>query len=169
MIELRELKVEDAKRLLELIKDKKVLFGLGNPHVTFETLTLEKEIAFIKIMCQDIKNKKDLVFEIVVDGEIIGVVGTKGIDYKKSEVEFGYWIGKDYWGKGYVTEAVKLFVERFFEEFDINRLYAIAYSNNPASSKVLEKNGFTKYDEKEATHLITKEKVIDFYYELKRS
>ena len=50
MIELRELKVEDAKRLLELIKDKKVLFGLGNPHVTFETLTLEKEIAFVKIM-----------------------------------------------------------------------------------------------------------------------
>lgn len=42
------------------------------------------------------------------DGEFVGIVILSGIDFRNGMVEIGYFIGKEYWGKGYVSEVVKL-------------------------------------------------------------
>ena len=61
--------------------------------------------------------------------------------------EVGYWLGRDAWGNGYATEALALLVDHAFAEFDFVRLQAHVLAWNPASARVLEKNGF----EREAT------------------
>ena len=58
-------------------------------------------------------------------------------------MELGYFLGEPFWGKGIITEAVKQIVDYGFQHFDITRIYARPYGNNPASQKVLEKAGFT--------------------------
>ena len=56
--------------------------------------------------------------------------------------EFGYWLGKPYWGQGYATEAGGRVVAFAFEELKAERLNAGWFHDNPASGRVLAKLGF---------------------------
>jgi RimJ/RimL family protein N-acetyltransferase len=55
------------------------------------------------------------------------------------EREVGYWLGKEYWGKGITTKAL----EEFLKEIKIRPLYAHVAKHNIGSRRVLEKCGFT--------------------------
>lgn len=84
-------------------------------------------------------------FAIEADGKLVGGIGllTKD-DIYRCTMEIGYWIGEPYWGKGIATEAVRILVEAVWKEFpDIVRIYAHVFAQNTASSRTLEKNGFT--------------------------
>ena len=61
--------------------------------------------------------------------------------------EIGYHIAKVYTGKGYATEAVKLFLKYLKENTDHKEIYGVALSANKASRRVLEKTGFKLYFE----------------------
>ena len=54
----------------------------------------------------------------------------------------GYWMGQDYAGKGYMTEAVGLVVAYAFDSLLLHRVHAAFLPHNMASRRVLEKNGF---------------------------
>ncbi|MCH8684543.1 GNAT family N-acetyltransferase [Pedomonas mirosovicensis] len=58
--------------------------------------------------------------------------------------ELGYWIGKDWWGRGYATEAAKAVLELAFLGLRLPRVVAGHFIDNPASGRVLEKLGFTE-------------------------
>jgi RimJ/RimL family protein N-acetyltransferase len=55
------------------------------------------------------------------------------------EREVGYWLGKEYWGKGIATRALA----EFLQYVDTRPLYAHVARHNIASRRVLEKCGFT--------------------------
>ena len=57
---------------------------------------------------------------------------------------FGYWIGREYWGRGIATEAAWLLARYALEERGFRRLEAYTYAPNLASARVLEKCGFTR-------------------------
>ena len=59
--------------------------------------------------------------------------------------ELGYWIGEEYWGRGFATEASKPLIEIAFEKYNVKQLYASFRVDNPASGRVLEKLGFKYY------------------------
>ena len=82
-------------------------------------------------------------FAIEVDGEYAGGVGYERFEAERRFVaEIGYWVGRKYWGRGVATAAVRAVAALAFKREDIERLEAGAYSNNPASQRVLEKCGF---------------------------
>ncbi len=56
--------------------------------------------------------------------------------------ELGYWLAEPLWGRGIVTEAVGLVVRHAFERLGARRVQSWVYDWNPASARVLEKNGF---------------------------
>ena len=57
--------------------------------------------------------------------------------------ELGYWLGKPFWGQGIVSDAVWRIVRFAFEDLSFSELRASVFPDNPASSRVLEKAGFT--------------------------
>ncbi|MDZ7822891.1 MAG: GNAT family N-acetyltransferase [Ahrensia sp.] len=57
-------------------------------------------------------------------------------------IEIGYWLGKSYWGKGYASEAASALVDLAFRVTDTAKTFAACRTNNPASRKVLQKQGF---------------------------
>ncbi len=61
----------------------------------------------------------------------------------KYEQQVGYWIGKPFWGRGIATSAL----QEFLAQVKIRPLFAHVANHNPASKRVLEKNGFTLLDE----------------------
>ncbi len=74
-------------------------------------------------------------FAIVTDGQMVGTVGVY-------EGALGYWIGADFAGKGYASEAARAFCGHLFRHHHIPRVSACVYTDNPASRRILEKIGF---------------------------
>jgi len=87
---------------------------------------------------------KDIVFGIVENStnSLVGLIGIHNIDWYSKYAELGYWLWKEYWGKGYTTEAVKLILKYSFEHLNLNKVWAGVFEPNKASQRVLEKNGF---------------------------
>lgn len=70
--------------------------------------------------------------------EIIGMVG---LNREDAGIELGYWIARPYWGQGLASEAVGAVIE-VARTLGIERLTAGHFTDNPASGRVLAKNGF---------------------------
>lgn len=73
-------------------------------------------------------------------GEILGAAGCGQMD--ETDLEVGYWIGEQYWGMGYATEAVQAVVDHVFDAGEVERLYGRCRVVNMASRRVLMKCGF---------------------------
>lgn len=79
------------------------------------------------------------------DDSLMGVVDLFRND--QNDWEIGYWIGKDFWGKGYISEAAKGLLAEAFHTFDMPYIDAGYFADNPASGRVLEKLGFIDKNE----------------------
>ena len=55
----------------------------------------------------------------------------------------GYWVGKEYWGQGYATEAVNAVMDYAFQRLKVKLLTVDHYVGNEGSRRVIEKCGFT--------------------------
>lgn len=58
--------------------------------------------------------------------------------------EIAYWIGEEFWGNGYATEASESILKFAFIEKQYHKVYARHFVSNPASGKVLQKIGMIK-------------------------
>ena len=56
--------------------------------------------------------------------------------------ELGYWIGEEYWNRGYATEAARKLIDHAFSDLDVDEIYASYRYENKQSGRVLEKLGF---------------------------
>lgn len=74
------------------------------------------------------------------DGQLVGSIGLR-IEQAHRRAELGYWVGLDYWGRGYCTEAATALVRYAFEVLALHRVYAHHLTRNPASGRVMEKLG----------------------------
>lgn len=61
------------------------------------------------------------------------------------ELEIGYAVAKEFWGKGYATEAAVKFFDYAFERLQPEKIVAVADPDNAASRRVMEKLGM-RYD-----------------------
>lgn len=75
-------------------------------------------------------------------GKFIGWGGFGVIDCFYPEKEIYYLIGKEYWGKGYATEAMTELMHYYFNKMELKRLIALAKPENIASNRVIQKLGF---------------------------
>jgi ribosomal-protein-alanine N-acetyltransferase len=82
-------------------------------------------------------------FCIEADGHVVGGIGmVLHEDIYKKNIEIGYYIAEEYWGRGYATEAIRQMVDHIFSSMDCVRVYAEVFAHNQASMAVLRKNGF---------------------------
>jgi RimJ/RimL family protein N-acetyltransferase len=87
------------------------------------------------------------------DNRIIGGIDltieddrTGGAPGNKAAGALGYWLGKDYWGRGYATEAAAAMVRFAFEILSLDRVTASALPDNARSLHVIRKIGLTYVD-----------------------
>ena len=78
-----------------------------------------------------------VVRTIVADGVVAGNIGCWPQDEQRL---LGYWVGRDFWGRGVATKAVALLVD----EVPIRPLYAHVAVHNVGSIRVLDKCGFRR-------------------------
>ena len=140
-INLRSFKKSDAESLCENIKPKIIKRYTANiPH----PYNLKHAIIFIKKskLRERKKEEYSLGIELKETKKIIGGISLMKIDLKNKNAELGYWLGKNYWGRGLTTEAVGLMLDFAFNKMKLNSVYARVFEENKGSSKVLIKSGF---------------------------
>jgi [ribosomal protein S5]-alanine N-acetyltransferase len=75
--------------------------------------------------------------------EAIGSIGfVLQKDVERFSAEIGYWLSQEYWGRGIVSEALKVVTRYAMETYELIRIYATPFSHNAASCRVLEKCGY---------------------------
>jgi len=83
------------------------------------------------------------VFAIEVGGRAVGGIGAHpGRGERAHGAEFGYWLGRPLWGAGLMTRVVAAFAPWAMRQLALYRLHATVLDDNPASARVLLKNGF---------------------------
>lgn len=60
----------------------------------------------------------------------------------EDELEFGYWIARPFWGRGFATEAGRAVIANARDSMRVPRFVAGHFTDNPASGRVLHKLGF---------------------------
>jgi RimJ/RimL family protein N-acetyltransferase len=134
---LRPPRAADISHFLPLIADFDVAKNLS---VVPHPYTEDDACAFIVRANHGLSTGSDYAFAILIkaSGVFIGICGL----HPGGGWEFGYWLGKPYWGNGYATEAGGRVVTFAFEDLRAETLKAGWFHDNPKSGRVLEKLGF---------------------------
>ena len=84
-------------------------------------------------------SRKDLNLIVTRCDKAIGCMALTDI---RGDCEFGYWLGRSHWQRGYASEAGRAFLAYCFADPAIKSIRAGAYRDNPASLRVQTKLGF---------------------------
>lgn len=76
--------------------------------------------------------------------ELVGTIGLNNLKLWSKKCEVGYDLHPDYWGKGYIKEALDKVLEHCFETLELSRVGAVTFPENEASWKLLFNSGFKK-------------------------
>ncbi len=140
-INLRRVVASDARAIARHCRDKAISRHTFVPY----PYGLEDAQQFIRSIQAGFRNRSICTFAIEhrESGELVGLIGFHNVNYQHSRAELGYWLARSMWGQGLMTEAVPMMVRFAFDRLHLRRVYAFVFPENPASSRVLEKCGFT--------------------------
>ena len=101
------------------------------------------------------------------DGRVIGSVGTSYYE-DLDKVGIVYFVGTEFRQKGYVSEAVKAYLDYFFDHYDENEIQANIRDANVPSWKTAEKAGFVLEEKRMYKDIDDSEEQLYRFYLVKR-
>lgn len=135
---LRPLVPADAENIAHHANDRGVWQNLRDrfPH-PYTVADAEAYIAHV--MSRPVQTS----FGIVVDGQAIGSISLMlGEDIARRSAEVGYWIGRAFWGRGIMVDALEAATNYAFEQLKLARVFAVPFATTSRSARVLEKAGY---------------------------
>jgi len=158
-LKLRPLTSADAPRIAEIGGDWDIASMTSRMPYPYSLAAASQWISGI--------DDNEVVRGITLDGVLIGVTGYLP-DESGDSAEIGYWLGKDFWGQGFATEAVAALIAYCFRRERFTRLTCGHYMDNPASARVIRKLGFQPSGEGKYWCEARRRDVEALRYELKR-
>ena len=135
-LSLRRFELEDAENMFfNWANDPEVTkYMTWQPHAN-----VEETEEFLKGWIADYEKKDSYNWAIELNDleQPIGSINATRIDEKTESVEIGYCIGKEYWHKGYMTEALTEVIRFFISEVGAGRVYATHDVENIYSGKAM--------------------------------
>jgi len=157
---LKKIEKKDLKILVNHLNNWNVVKWLANVPYPY---TLNDAETWL-----DIASKEQLALNIYLKSILIGGITISKRTSNNTPV-LGYWIGEEYWGKGYAIEACNSLISFFFSNHSGNKLYASHMLKNEKSKKILLNLGFQKVSEGKIFSLSKNTEVDDVNYELVNS
>lgn len=137
---LRHWKEADAESLYEYAKDPDVgpIAGWA-PHKNIEESLHVIKNVFNGPECYAICEKGT---DKAIGAIELQLNGRTDMTDRDDECELGYWLGKPFWGRGYMPEAARELIRHGFEELGMTTIWCGYYDGNNKSKRVQEKVGF---------------------------
>ncbi|MFH1521542.1 MAG: GNAT family N-acetyltransferase [archaeon] len=147
-IRLRKLGARDLFSFIKTIK---------NPEVG-DRLTYNVPGYLLKGLKEIFQKKNAYKFAILINDKFAGGIVLENIDDKTMSAEVGFYLAREYWGKGIATIATEKILKFGFDNLKLKMIWAEHDINNPASGKVLKRARFRKMKRKKNEKYIRWEK-----------
>ena len=138
---LRRMTLDDAESICKHMTNENVLkYFIGCPYKT-----IDEARERVKKLVEDYQKDDCYYWGITLKGkdEVMGGIGSYhvigGVNDAVANVEVGYWLAYELWGKGIMTAALKAVIKFYFEEVKVNVVRASTTPLNPGSRRVMEK------------------------------
>jgi RimJ/RimL family protein N-acetyltransferase len=141
VLTLRELRISDAGALLELLASEEVSRFISPPPTTVDGF--ERFIAWAQ---RERLAGRYICYAVVPEGmdTAIGIFQVRQLDPTFSTAEWGFAIGRAFWGSGVFAAAARLTIDFAFETVGVSRLEARAAVANGRGNGALAKIGAVK-------------------------
>lgn len=139
---LREVRMEDAPAIFPFRSDPEVMRYVHRPRA----VTIDDAIAFITRVQEGQRANTCAQWAMTLKGndDCIGIIGPWRIELEHHRGELGYMLARPHWGQGLISEAIATVVDHSFRILGLHSLEAWTESENAASRRALEKNGFVQ-------------------------
>jgi [ribosomal protein S5]-alanine N-acetyltransferase len=108
----------------------------------------DREVAanLIKEIHESWKRRAILKWGIALrtNDQLIGSITLFNLEFTHRRAEIGYALGREYWGRGYMNEALMAVLKFAFDVLDLHRIEADIDPRNAASIKTVERLGFQR-------------------------
>jgi len=139
LVNLRAVEKKDLEEIMKWVNDREITKYLAA--FLYPVSRLEEEKFLEKAMSHD-DTEKNLVIE-TKEGIYIGQIGLHKIDWRNRNAELGIVIGnKEYWGKGYGTDAIEILLNHTFNQMNLFKVYLRVFEYNKRGIRCYEKCGF---------------------------
>ena len=138
---LRKIDDPDVSDIFEIYSDPEVMLYFDDRYAFKELSEAEQMISGYHNAIHD---KTGMRWGIVLkdSGKLIGTCGFHAISDYHKRIEIGYDLNRNYWGNGFMSEALPLIIDYAYNISDVNRVEAFVETPNKASRSLLEKLGF---------------------------
>lgn len=137
---LKKIKIEDAKELDKLMNDDLIAANNYNiPYPYKEGYALEWiKKGMLAIESNELRRWK---IECLATSQLLGIIEYR-ISLEHNRGDIGYWIGREYRGNKYCTEALTKVIDIGYNQFNLIRIEAFCFSDNIVSKHIIKKLGF---------------------------
>ena len=141
-LRLRRLRMDDAPALLEILSDDDAVRYWGRPKMT----RLETAEKYTRENLDWMEQGHCLYWAVedLVSGKMIGTYALLRLDIDNRRAEVGYLLHRDWWHKGFMSEAMQRVIDYAFDDLKLHRLEADTDPANAASIRLLERFGFER-------------------------
>lgn len=141
LVKLRAYKEDDIEKAVEFINDEEVK-KLMDSNIPFP-MTKWQEEEWVRSRKANTDFTYDFAIEDLKTGKYIGGCSINECDVKNRTCVVGIMIGdKEYWGKGYGSDALKVLIKFIFEEVNMNKIKLNVFSFNNRAIACYKKVGF---------------------------
>lgn len=142
---LRDASVDDAEDMFEYAKLEEVTKYLSwKPHAA-----VKDSEKILDMLSKEAKEKDSYALKAIVlkeNNKMIGTIDARIFGDGLKDAEFGYCLNPKYWNKGYMSEALKAFIEALHKEHGVENVFGSFERENIASKRVMQKNEMYYYE-----------------------
>lgn len=142
---LRDASVDDAEDMFEYAKLEEVTKYLSwKPHIS-----VKDSEKILDMLSKEAKEKDSYVLKAIVlkeNDKMIGTIDARIFGDGLKDAEFGYCLNPKYWNKGYMSEALKAFIQALHKERGVENVFGSFERENIASKRVMQKNEMYYYE-----------------------
>lgn len=133
-------------------------FHFGDKEALFDILGHESNVKFLHPVLPSLEACQNLMVEAFMrhplgvwaiedkqSGCMIGAIRLEQIRLQEKRAEIGYFLHRDFWQRGLMTEALSSLIFLCFSRLDMAELIIKTHAENLASQKLAETVGFTLY------------------------
>lgn len=133
-----------AEEFFELIESNREVLDVYFAGTTSKTKTLQETLLYAKEIDLRIEERSYFPYFLIntTCDTLMGYIDVKNIDWNIPKAELGYFIDKEYQGKGITSKAVAVIIPHIVTKYAFKKLLCRAGAENTGSIKVALKNGF---------------------------
>ena len=137
---LRSYELEDANNLFNAVNGSRQHLRHWLNWVD-NTTKPDHTLQFLQQAVQQQHSQEGLALGIFYKRQIIGGIGMHHWDHTIKKAQLGYWISKEYEGKGIIHECLLRFIDFLFQKVGLNKVEIHFIPENTRSAKVAERIG----------------------------